>query len=73
MEPWYKNKFGWGGIILIVILNIMGILTFFPVLQSFGALLLVGIFPLALIILIPLLIGGWFFGILAEKIFNTFR
>jgi hypothetical protein len=69
-NEWYKNKWGWGGVILLFILSGVGILTGFPILQAFGALLLVGTFPLIAVIYIPLILGGWFLGILTEKIYK---
>jgi hypothetical protein len=72
MANWYTNKWGWAGIILVIILNSVGALAFFPILQAFGALFLVGVFPLLLATLIPLLFAGWFLGIGLGEVYHKF-
>jgi hypothetical protein len=66
------NKWGLSGIGLMVLLSLTGVLAGFPILQAFGAVFLIGTFPLLLVIAIPLIIGGWFLGILAQKIYESF-
>ena len=72
MKSWWQNKWGIAGVILMLILNATGALLAFPLFQAFGALFLLGTFPLLLAIIVPLLFGGWFLGLLAEKIWRTF-
>jgi hypothetical protein len=72
MTEWYKNKFGWAGIGLVVLLYITGVLAAFPILQAFGAIFIIGAFPLIIVVSIPLVLGGWFFGLLIEKIYRSF-
>lgn len=67
------NKWGLAGIGIMVVLSLIGALTIFPIFQAFGALFLVGTFPLLVAMAIPLIIGGWFLGILAQKIYESFK
>jgi uncharacterized membrane protein YeaQ/YmgE (transglycosylase-associated protein family) len=67
------NKWGLGGVIIIVLLGLVGALTAFPIFQAFGAVFLLGTFPLIFAMSIPLIIGGWFLGRLAEKIFESIK
>lgn len=67
-----ENKWGWAGIGVMVVLSLVGALTAFPIFQAFGAVFLLGAFPLILAMAIPLIIGGWFLGILAQKIYHSF-
>ena len=69
----YINKWGIGGIGVIVLLFLVGALVAFPLFQAFGAVFLIGTFPLLAVISIPLIIGGWFFGILAQKIYESLK
>jgi hypothetical protein len=64
------NRWGLAGVGIMVLLALVGALSAFPIFQAFGAVLLIGTFPLLAVISIPLIIGGWFFGILAQKIYN---
>lgn len=65
------NKWGIGGVIAMFVLSAVGALAAFPILQAFGALLLLGTFPLLAVFAIPLILGGWFLGIFAEKIYKA--
>ena len=68
-----SNKWGLAGIGVVVVLTLVGAMTAFPIFQAFGALFLVGTFPLLIAMAIPLIIGGWFLGILTQKIFESFK
>ena len=68
----YFNKWGLGGIGVMFTLALIGGLAAFPIFQAFGAVLLIGTFPLLAVIAIPLIIGGWFLGVLAGKIWGLF-
>jgi hypothetical protein len=68
-----SNRWGIGGIVVMVILSLTGALVAFPIFQAFGALFLIGTFPLWAVIAIPLIIGGWYLGILAQNIWEAIR
>lgn len=68
-----NNRWGLAGIGVVTVLTLVGALTAFPIFQAFGALFLVGTFPLLIAMAIPLIIGGWFLGILAQKIYKSLK
>lgn len=73
MVAWYKNKWGWLGIGIIMILNFIGFLSVFNLITAFGSLFLIGTFPIWFVILVPQLIIGYFLGRLLEVIWRKLR